>query len=185
MYAFISNEYKGIVHTQRQLDFLMSIYSYPKFAKVKDVNEARQFFKQNNREFIFANINKYGKDSDIGYIRISYLIDNNPIYVNVDTSHFGFIKLDEIPNNVKQEATYDLLKLKISNVVLDNELISHHCVAITNILSLFDKYIHIELVLPDISVYLAITKYTGTDYSIKRAQSVCKNRLGKVFYTIQ
>ena len=44
MYAFVSNEYRTIVYTQRKLDFLCSIYSYPKFKKVENEYEAGKFF---------------------------------------------------------------------------------------------------------------------------------------------
>ena len=185
MYAFVSNEYKAVVYTQRQLDFLLSVYTYPQFKKVLNLEEAQKFFNSCNRQFIETGITKYGRDSDISYIRIEYFIDGKNIYVNVDTSHFGFIKLCDLPKNVKQDSTYDLLKIKICNVVLDDSLIGHHCTAISNILSLFDKYINIELVLPDISVFLAVTKYDGKNFTIKRTQRTLKGRTGKVFYTIK
>lgn len=185
MYAFVSNEYRTIVYTQRKLDFLCDIYTYPKFRKVNSEEEARKFFQQCNRDFINAGLNKYGREADVGYISIKYLISDNTIYCNVSTKHFGYIKLSNLPDNVYQDSTYDMLKLKITNVVLDDSLIAHHCIAITNILSLFDKFINIELVLPDISVYLACTKYKGKNYSINKLQSSIKSRLGNVFYTIK
>lgn len=185
MYAFVSNEYRTIVYTQRQLDFLMSIYSYPQFKKVENKLEAKKFFAKCNRDFLDTNLNKYGRDSEIGYISIEYFIDGINIYANVDTRHLGFIKLSNVPENVKQDSTYDLLKLKICNVTLDDTLIAHHCTAIQNILSLFDKYINIELILPDISVYLACTKYKGNNFSIKRLQGDLKSRSGSIFYTIR
>lgn len=185
MYAFVSNEYRSVVHTQRQLDFLCSIYSYPKFKMVNTMAEAKEFFNSNDRQFFTPSLNKYGKVDDIGYISIQYFIDGNNIYVNVFTKNFGFIKLSNIPSNVKQDASYDLLKLKICNVVLDNNLIAHHCTAIRNILSLFDSYINMELILPDVSVYLACTKYKGRNFSIQNLQGVLKSRMGVTFYTIK
>ncbi len=185
MYAFVSNEYRAIVYSQRQLDFLISVYTYPQFRKVDTVAEAKAFFIQCNRDFMKSGLNKYGRESDIGYISIQYFIDGKNIYCNVDTRHFGFIKLSNLPANVKQDSTYDLLKLKICNVVLNDALIAHHCTAIANILSLFDKYINIELVLPDISIYLACTKYKGKNFSIRNLQGVLTSRLGSTFYTMK
>lgn len=185
MYAFVSNEYRAIVYSQRQLDFLINVYTYPQFKKVDTVAEARQFFNQCNREFMSTGLSKYGKSLDIGYISIQYFIDGTNIYCNVDTKHFGFIKLSDLPNNVKQDSTYDLLKLKICNVILDNSLIAHHCTAIANILKLFDRFVDIEIVVPDISVYLACTKYNGKNFSIRNLQSLITNRLGNTFYTMR
>lgn len=185
MYAFVSNEYRAIVYTQRQLDFLSSVYTYPQFKKVSTTEEAQRYFNRCNRKFIGTGLNKFGKDSDIGYIRIEYFIDGKNIYANVNTSKFGFIKLCGLPSNVKQDSTYDLLKIKVCNVVLDDSLIAHHCTAIANILSLFDSYINVELVIPDISIFLALTKYSGKNYAIKRTQRILNGRMGKVFYTIK
>lgn len=184
MYAFISNEYRAIVYSRRQLDFLCSVYSYPQFKMVNKVEEANAFFAEHGRLFYKPSLNQYGKVDNIGYITIKYFIDGKNIYVNVYTKHFGFIKLSSLPKNVKQESTYDLLRLEICNVILQNNLIAHHCTAIMNILSLFDSYINIELVLPDISVYLACTKYKGTNFSIRNLQRVISSRMGVTFYTI-
>lgn len=185
MYAFVSNEYRSIVKTQRQLDFLCSVYSYPKFKKVNTTAEAREFFSANDRKFFTPSLNQYGKVEDLGYISIQYFIDRNNVYVNVYTKHFGFIKLTELPKNVKQDSSYDLLKLKICNVVLNDAVIAHHCTAIRSILSLFDSNINVELILPDISVYLACTKYKGKNFSIRNLQGILQSRMGVTFYTIK
>ena len=185
MYAFVSNEYRAIVQTQRKLDLLMNLYSYPQFKKCDTYEEAVNFLNNHVRKYIHSGINKYGKTADTGYISVQYFIDRNNIYANIDTSHFGFIKLVSVPNNVKQDASYDLLKIKICNVILDNSLISHHCIAITNILGLLDNFVNVEIILPDISVFLACTKYTGKNFAIKTVQSKIAGRQGEVFYTIK
>lgn len=185
MYAFVSNEYRAIIYTQRQLDFLCSVYSYPKFKKVETAKEAREFFTANDREFFTPSLKQYGKVEDIGYISVQYFIDGNNIYVNTFTEHFGFIKLSNLPSNVKQDASYDLLKIKICNVVLDDSLIAHHCIAINNILTLFDPYVNIELILPDVSIYLACTKYKGRNFGIKNLQGTLQSRMGATFYTVE
>lgn len=185
MYAFVSNEYRTIVRTQRQLDFLCSIYSYPKFKAVTTIAEAKKFLADNDRAFFTPSLNKYGKVDDIGYISIQYFIGGNNIYVNVHTEHFGFIKFKQLPRNIKQDASYDLLKLKICNVVLDDKLIAHHCNAIKYVLSLFDDNINVELILPDVSIYLACTKYTGRNFVISALQDTLRKRKGITFYTIK
>lgn len=185
MYAFVSNEYRAIVYTQRQLDFLCGIYSYPKFKMVNTIEEANQFFNSNIREFFTPSLNQYGKVDDVGYISIQYFIANNNIYANIFTKKFGFIKIRKVAHNVKQDASYDCLRICIQGVVLDNNLIAHHCLAINYILSLFDSNINVELILPDTSVYLACTKYKGKNFVIQKLQSYLTSRLGTVFYTIK
>lgn len=185
MYAFVSNEYRGIVNTQRKLDFLMSIYSYPKFKKIQFPEEATKFFAQCDRDYIHGDIKHYGRRDEVGYVRIEYFIDGKNLFYNVYTDKFGFIKLSQVPANVKQDASYDLLKIKICNVNLDDTLIAHHCIAIQNILRLLDPYMNVELVLPDISIYLACTKYTGKNFAIQNTISMIKNRYGNTYFTVR
>lgn len=188
MYAFVSNEYKGIVYTQRQLDKLLGIFTYPEFKKVSTMEEADSYFLLKNRQQIESqHIYKYGKREGVDSlsIRVEYFIDDNSIYANLDTSKCGFIKFGELPDNVTQDATYDLIRLKIRNVNLDDRLIAHHCAAIQYIVRLIDPIISLEVELPDISVYLALTKYTGKNYVIKRTQSIIQKRYSPVCYTIK
>lgn len=186
MYAFVSNEYSAIVCTATQLDFLQSVFSYPKFIKVNSVEEAQRFFAENDRSFIknASSIKRYGKRDKVGYITVKYFISDNSIFCNVDTRHFGFIKLRKVPKNVAMESSYSFMKLKFKNINLDDELIAHHCLAISNILRLYPETINIELILPDISVYLAITKYSGKNFSIRNLQSMINSRLGRIYYSI-
>lgn len=184
MYAFISNECKLIVKSQHQLEFLTSVFSYPKFAKVSTEAEARQFFIENDRAFFTADRKLYGRKDSVGYVKISYFIRDNNIYVNADTSAFGYIKFRDLPDNVIAEYGYEKMRLKFKNVILDDNLIAHHCIAITNILRLFGPYVSIDIKVPDISVFLALTKYTGNNYLIKTTQNLIISRSGYVSYTI-
>lgn len=185
MYAFISNEYKTIVYTQRQLDFLCSIYSYPSFVKINSTEEAKQFFIRKDRDFIRTGISKYGKQTKVGYIAVEYFIDGNNVYYNLYTEKFGFIKFTNFPSNVICDSGYDLIKLKFKNVSLNNDLIAHHCTAIQLVLRFIGDFINVELRLPDESIYLALTKYTGKNYSIKNTQSLIKGRLAETYYTVK
>ena len=185
MFAFISNEYRTIVKTTARLELLLSIYSYPKFVKVKTEDEAKEFFRQQDRAFIKRGALHYGGKDKCSYMRVEYFIADNNIYCNIDTSNFGFVRLGTLPSNVSQEATYDLLRVKIKNVILNDDLIPHHCLAINNILTLFDDYVNIEIVVPDVSVFLACTKYGGKDTTINRVKNFINSRPGEVYFTIK
>ncbi len=184
MYAFISNEFRTIVYTQSKLELLRSLYSYPQFKKCDTYEEAIEFLNKTQRKFIYNGINKYNKNSNIGYVSVQYFIADNKIYVNIDTSKLGYIKLTNLGVNVKQEASYDMIRLVFNNVVLDNSLIQDHCIAITSILRLFDNFVNVELKLPDISILLACTKYTGNMFQIRTLQNIINGWLGHIYYTI-
>lgn len=185
MYAFIADEYKTVVSTQRQLDFLLGIYNKPKFKKVDTIAEAKKFWSENEKSTISSDVIRYGGANKFSYITVEYFIADNNIYVNLRTKHFGFVKLSNLPNNVKQEVSFDLIKLKICNVILDNSLIAHHCLAICNIIRLLGPYMNLEIILPDISVFLALTKYTGKNPMIKKTKNELGSRFGYTYYTIK
>lgn len=187
MFAFVSNEYKTVVSTVTQLDFLCSIFSYPVFKKIEKAEDAIPFFAENDRKHIVsaASRNKYGKRDKVGYITVEYFVASNSIFCNVDTKHFGFIRLKEIPSNVAVESGYSNMRLKFKNIILDNKLIAHHCLAISNILRFYGEEINIELIIPDVSVYLALTKYNGTNFVIKNTQKQIRSREGAIYYTIK
>lgn len=185
MWAFITDSFRSVVSTQRELEFLIGVYPYATWKKVSDVAEAKRFWAQNEQKYFSTDAIFLGTKDKVGYIRIEYFIANNNIYANIDTRHFGFIKLKNVPKNVIQEASYDMLRLKIQNIVLDDAIISHHCIAILNIMQLFGPYLNMEIMVPDISVYLALTKYTGTNYNIKKMRTKLDGHLGKIYWTIK
>lgn len=184
MYAFISNEYRTTVNSQRQLDFLLSVYSYPKFKKVNSAQEAKQWFAEQDRAFIKSSSIRYGSKQKAAYVSVEYFIADNNVYYNLHTGNFGYMRFIDLPDNVKQDARYDLIKLKLCNVALNDLLISHHCIAIEHILKILGPYINVEIVLPDISVYLACVKYTGKNFAIRRIKRVLSERLGETYYKI-
>lgn len=185
MYAFLSNEYRTTVYTQRQLDFLISIYSYPQFKKVNSEAEAARWFSEQDRKFIRDTKVRYGRKDKVSYIAVEYFIADNNIYYNIDTSKFGLIKFEEIPSNAVQDVRFDFIKLKLKNVVLNDVLIAHHCIAISNILKILGPYPNIELKLPDISVYLACTKYTGKNFVIQKTKREIRDRFGDTYFVFK
>ena len=185
MWAFISDNYKCVVSTQQKLDLLISFFPRSNFKRIEDMKEARDFWKFAEKKFFSTDIVKLSHKSKYAYLTIEYFIDNNNIYINMITKNLGFIKFSNLPSNISQEVSYDLLKLKISNVVLDDSLIAHHCVAICNILRLIGPLVNVELILPDVSVYLALTKYEGKNFEILRTRSELESRLGNVYFSFK
>lgn len=186
MYVFVANGYKGIVESRQTLDILASIYPYPKFRKVRTKTDAINFLARYNRGEVQVNFYNYGEtDRYNGYASIKYVIDENDLYVTIDTSKVGFIRVGT--KNLKDTVVDNrptMIRSKISNINLNNELISDHCMAVNTILELLGGYVDVNIEVPDISVYLALTKYSGDNYIIRESQDIIKNRMGGVSITI-
>lgn len=184
MFAVVANGIQRICKTQRQLDFIIAVYPYAKFQKCKDEDEAREWLRRNTRKYNSLRHVKYGNTSTTGYAQIEYFIADDNIYYNIYTSKVGYIRI-QADESTKVDSRYDLLKVKICNVKLDDSLINHHVIAIRRILRLLGDFIDVDIIVPDISVFLALTKYSGKNYIIRGAQKEIATRLGGVSLTIK
>lgn len=186
MYVFVANGYKGIIESKQTLDILSSIYPYPKYRKVRTRTDAVNFLGRYDRGEVSANFSNYGEtDKYYGFAVVKYVIDKDDLYLTVDTSKVGFIIIST--SRLKDTVVDNrptMIRAKISNIKLNNDLISDHCVAITTVLELLGGYVDVNIEVPDISVYLALTKYSGDNYIIRESQEVIKSRLGGVSITI-
>lgn len=186
MYVFIANGYKGIIESKQVLDVMASIYPYPKFRKVRTKQDALNFLSRYDRGEVQPNFDTYGDtDKYYGYAKIDYVIDKDDLFVTIDTSKVGFIR---ICNSTMLDTVIDnrptMIRIRISGIKLNEDLISDHCVAITTILELLGGFVDVNIIIPDISIYLALTRYSGDNYIIKECQEVIRNRLGGVSLTI-
>lgn len=184
MFAVVANGIQTICKTQRQLDYILAVYPYPKFKKCSTEEEAREWIKQNTRQFNIIKYSHYGNTAISGYAIIEYFIANNNVYYNIRTEKVGYIKI-QADNDIKVDSRKSLLKVKVCNVRLDNSLIAHHVIAIRRILKLLGSYIDVDIIVPDISIFLALTKYSGKNYIIKGIQKEIASRLGAVSITIK
>lgn len=186
MYVFVANGYKGIIESKQVLDVMSSIYPYPKFRKVRTMEDAIHFLARYDRGEVQPNFDTYGDtDKNFGFAKINYVIDKDDLFVTIDTSKVGFIRIN--PNGMSDTVVDNrptMIRVRISGIYLNNDLISDHCVAITTILNLLGGYVDVNIVVPDISIYLAMTRYTGDNYIIRECREVLQNRLGGVSITI-
>lgn len=189
MYVLIANGCTEILESREQLDLLQSIYPYPKFRKVKNREDALKFIQRYKRSPAFKAIfSNYGSiDKSFGFVSLDYIIDNNTVFANIDTSKAGNVRvpMDFNIGNFHIDNRSNLIKIKISDYVLDDDLIADHCLVIDNLLECLGEFIDVNIIVPDISVYLALTRYNGENYSIKSCQYRLHNRLGGVGYTIK
>lgn len=180
MFAFVSNEYQGILYDKQHVKLLSSIYSYPKVQYCRTEEECRDFIRKNPRHLYGDGKKKAGWKKDTAYIRVEYFVDDQTIYANLYTDHFGYVLLNIRDPNILQSASYDMIKLKISNVNVNDTSISSHCVAIQYIVQLLSPIVNVQIIVPDLSIYLALTEYTGRNAAIKRTKQLLNNRIGKV-----
>lgn len=184
VFAVIASGIQTICKTMRQVDTIVALYPYPKFKKVRDEVEARVWLRENTRKMNCLTFSKYGSTATAGYARIEYFISNNEIFYNIDTRKVGYIKV-LASEEVSVDARATILKVKVRNVCLDNSMIAHHIIAIKRILKILGEYIDVDITVPDVSIFLALTRYTGNNYLIKGIQRDIEVRLGAVSITVK
>lgn len=184
MFAFVANGKTAICKTQRQLDILIALYPYPKFALCKTEGEALEWIRRNARGIHTTSISKYGNTSVWGYVNVEYFITEAGILYNIKTDKVGNIRIAK-DDGIKIAIKGNLIKLKVTDTLLDDSLINHHLIAVQRILNLLGEYIDVNLELPDMSVYLALTYYKGSNYIIRNAQKLIEERLGAVSYSVK
>jgi hypothetical protein len=180
MWAFVSNEFQGIVKTKDTLKLYSAIYSYPAFKKVRDEREAHEYIAEKKRSFFSGSSRNMAWIKESGHIRMEYFIQDNSVYANLYTDKFGYVYLSNKRRNMRQTVTYDLIKVKLENMMLKDDSIQSHCYAIMSILNLFSGFINVVIIVPDLSVFLALTQYTGKNKSIRMVQEELKCREGRV-----
>lgn len=158
MYAFVSNEWKGIIHSAKQLERYKMIYSYPKFVKVNSEEEGLAFIKSNSIEYIKYNYTIKERKSNGMFAEVSYAIAEDKVYVNIDVSRVGNVRMCDISlfDDAPITTTGNKIKYILPICGLHDWSISNHVLAIEAILNSLNKYINISIVCPDISVYLKV-----------------------------
>lgn len=182
----VANGLQTICKTQRQLDNILALYTYPKFAKFSKEEDALRWIRANTRGVCINNHKQYGDTANFGFVNITYSItDSNSIEYFVDTSQVGYISTYSNDNDVCIRSGRNSIAVVVNNVVLDDAKISSHIIAIRRILIILGQYIDVNIVVPDMSVFLAITKYKGKNYIIKGLQKDIAKRLGGVSFSIK
>lgn len=185
MYAFVGNGFQGIVKTQEALQVLLSLYPYPKFRKQSTEEEARKWLSINSRKYNNFKRDHYGDCCDTGFAKVEYFIYDGCLFYNIFTDKVGRLLVEAKDSDTSILRSPDNIAIKIKDTNLKEQLITHHCIALLKVLTLIGPYIDVDLVLPDMSILLAITAYTGSAYLIRSLQKTIKERIGGVSYTIR
>lgn len=186
MWGFIASGKTTICKTQTELQKLMMIYPYAKTKYFEYENQALDWIRQNQRGLYGTRVKQFGGTAVSGFIQIEYYIDGNNIYYNLDLKKFGLTRIipDE-KDGILVDNRAEFIKVKVLNTVLNNSLIAHHCIAIQRILNILGEFVDVDFILPDMSVYIALTNYRGKDVIIKRVHDYIVNRIGGVSYTVK
>lgn len=184
MYAFVASGIQTVVRTPGQLESLIAVYPYPKFAKVANEDEARAWIRAHQRIDYGYNIDNYGDTANYGYVDAEYKILTDSVKYHISTDKLGYIRV-ESSEVVLVDSRQDSLNIVVKGLKLNNDLIAHHVIAIQRLLNIMGEYVDVNVHVPDMSIYLALTKYTGKHPIITSTQKFVKARLGGFAITVK
>lgn len=186
MYAVIASGRTKICNTRQELDLFKAIYSYVKYHYVETYAEGVEWIRQNQRDAYDVRVTNFGSSTNTGgFITIEYFITGTVILYNLDTSKFGRTYIIPDDDLVKVDNRPNLIKVKVCNTILDDMIIAHHVIAINRILRIIGEYADVNIVVPDISVYVAMTSYQGKDSTITCIREMLSRRIGGISFTVR
>ena len=187
MFAVVANGLQTICKTQRQLDNILALYTYPKFAKVSTEEEALRWIREHTRGVTVNYHKQYGETADFGFLNVTYEVHDseNSIHYHIDSEQLGYITAFNDDKDVAVRSGRTSTDVIVSNIVLDDMKISSHIIAVRRILMIIGSYVDVNIILPDMSVFLAITKYKGKNYNIRGLQKEIASRLGGVSFSVK
>ena len=183
-YAVIANGKASVCQSHKQLDAITAIYPYPKVRKFRELGEAREWLAANARCSYDTRIKHYGSTSAAGFIGITYKILEHGIDYVLDTSSLGYVYCSPLPG-FAVDVRYNTMHVVCNDVKLNDDIIEHHIIAVYRILKLIGPFVDVDITVPDISVYLAMVKYTGRNYNIRKLRDLLSARAGGVSYTVE
>lgn len=184
-YGFVSNNMTLWTQDFTKVNTLAKICPYPKFRGFQTEEEAILFIKKNKRNKLLKSLKTYGNVFTNVKTQLEYYIEKDRICANLRTKGMYNIRIPTTDKNVLIEYGAKLVKIQLKDIYLNDNLISSHITAIYNLLKLLGDFIDIDIVVPDNSIYYALTTYTGSNILINRVQLLIKKRFGELAITVR
>ena len=179
MYCIVANSFSGIVRTQAELDALASVLPFPKYRRFDTEEECLAFLHSNKRTHIDA---KHVNIIPEGCLVATFIVDNGRLFASVDITKVGDVSIQSRDTiKIQRHSTYISVIAELPTKV-DSILQQVDAVAI--ILRSVGNFVNINIKLNDLSTYLALTRYTGSNTIIKSVQNTIQSRLGNVFFEV-
>ena len=158
------------------------LYPFPMFRKFYDREKAWKFVRNHKYKGSSFTINNYGDLSNC-FVDMMYVIDGDCVRYTLLRHNIGVLHFMFPPPNLCNTDVLTTFVLEVGG--LDNNSIAAHAYCIREGLLYLGPLLDVNLVVPDYSVYYAITNYSGSNVLYRDIQTEIKQRLGAVAYTVR
>lgn len=182
-YGLVAPGYKTITTDYQMVERAKVFYPYLKWRKFTTSEAALEFISRNYTDKRVKMIRNYGDTFNDLYISAKYTIANNSVYYELDTRRVGNFRI--IAPSALVEYRAGRVYIKMENAYLDPNSISGNMSAIFHLLDIVGECIDVNLMLPNFSIYYALTQYKrGNIRPIRLVQDKIASRLCKVAFTL-
>lgn len=186
-YGFVGGPIRTVFRDFKFVERAALIYPYSSYRKFWNEGSAWNWVmsRPHRKMEVPESIYKYGNLFNSHYLTIEYFIDEERVVANVITKKLGNVKLySEDPNVVILNKT-NRSEIEIKSLKLNPDLINSHLIAIVAILDLVGAFVDVEVILPNHSIFFALTRYSGTKKSVIRLVDRIKRRQGEIAWTLK
>lgn len=173
---FVTQEWNRI----EDIAAIIPYCSYRKFYSYDDAWSWVSSHKWSNNKLF---MHKYGDTFDEPYLTLRYIIFNNTAYYTIDTKHFGRIHIDVNDALVQYKANCILIKKQFDS--LDKDKLVDHLRVIAHAVSYLGDFVDVDIVIPNHSVFYALTCYTGSNQDVLHYKTLLNSRLARVSTTLE
>lgn len=183
-YAIVGPGLKGVYKEWSRVAELSKLFPYCSYRKFYTEQECWQFVGTHARSYTDISLTKYGNTFDKFYVQMRYFMKDEYVYYTFMTDHFGKIRLTNTDNClVEYKAKCITVKYK-SDVIYDNELIIDHLNAIVHGVEMLGDFIDVDIIVPNYSIYYALTLYNGVRSDILNLVERLRERMAEFSVTL-
>lgn len=183
-YALTGHGVCGVYFNWKEVEELAAIFPYCRYRKFKTEEECWEFVNRYRSSKKSLSMTKYGNTFDNIFVRMSYTMSEDRMYFNYNTEHFGRIRLDATDKQIIQYTAKYVLVQEPSSIKLDIDTIISHLEVINRGVEILGELVDVDIVVPDHSIYYALTAYNGDDEVINTLKNKIHNRLAEVSFTL-
>ena len=183
-YGIVGPGVTGVYSNWHTIEDIAACIPYCSYRKFYTKEQAWEFVKTHKRKNNSLSMHKYGDTFDEPYLTMSYLMWHDFAYFTYNIEHFGRIQL-ETPNDVLVRYGAKVITAKVSmKHNLKQNLIAHHLEVIAYGVGLLGDIIDVDIIVPNHSIYYALTIYTGENEEIINYRNKLKSRMGEFSITL-
>lgn len=182
-WGIVAPGFKRITTQYSDLDKYRKLIPYAMIRKFAERDDAYEFITSFTSKRRYGEMYKYGTGGGSKSMKLTYIIESGIVYISLCTRELGrVISVFENEEVSVQNRTNSILAVW-RNSSLDPYSIKTHLRVILLALDVAGSYANVEVCVDTLSIYYALTCYSGNDSFILHCQEFIRDRLGYTVYT--